>query len=94
MELFFKLCPCRIIGVTGSDGKTTTTTLIYKMLTESGLRAFIGGNIGASLLPAVGEMTENDIAVVELSSFQLHTMNQSPVYIALSVNIYRYMNGG
>ena len=86
MELFFKLCPCRIIGVTGSDGKTTTTTLIYKMLTESGLRAFIGGNIGASLLPAVGEMTENDIAVVELSSFQLHTMNQSPD-IAVVTNI-------
>lgn len=86
MELFFKLCPCRIIGVTGSDGKTTTTTLIYKMLLESGMHAYIGGNIGAPLLPFVGEMTENDIAVVELSSFQLHTMKQSPD-IAIVTNL-------
>ncbi len=96
MELFFKLCPCRIIGVTGSDGKTTTTTLIYKMLKESDLRAFVGGNIGASLLPYIGEMTEKDIAVVELSSFQLHTMKQSPniaVVTNISPNHLNYHHG-
>ena len=96
MELFFKLCPCRIIGVTGSDGKTTTTTLIYKMLVESGMHAYIGGNIGAPLLPFVGEMTQNDIAVVELSSFQLHTMKQSPdiaVVTNLSPNHLNYHLG-
>ncbi len=84
MELFFELSPARILAITGSDGKTTTTTLTYKLL-EAELKkngkgkAFIGGNIGAPLLPYVSEMTENDIAVVELSSFQLSTMRRSPI---------------
>ena len=83
MELFFELCPAKIIGVTGSDGKTTTTTLIYKMLSleceKRGVdRVYVGGNIGSPLLPLAGEMTENDFAVVELSSFQLMTMTKSP----------------
>ncbi len=83
MELFFDVCPCQIIGITGSDGKTTTTTLTHLFLeTEfkkgSDRRAYIGGNIGAPLLPLVFEMTENDVAVVELSSFQLMTMKRSP----------------
>jgi len=83
MELFFEVCPARIIGVTGSDGKTTTTTLIYKMLTleckkRGSGRVFVGGNIGSPLLPLANEMTENDFAVVELSSFQLMTMKKSP----------------
>lgn len=78
MELFFELTPAKIIGVTGSDGKTTTTTLIYKMLSEAKKHVFLGGNIGYPLLPEVEKMTEDDIAVVELSSFQLHTMTMSP----------------
>ena len=83
MELFFELCPCDIIGITGSDGKTTTTTLTHLMLkTEldgSGRgRAYVGGNIGYPLLPKMSEMSENDFAVVELSSFQLQTMKRSP----------------
>ncbi len=78
MELFFSLCPARIIGITGSDGKTTTTTLISKILEEDGKKVFLGGNIGRPLLPLVEEMSENDFAVVELSSFQLHTMKSSP----------------
>ena len=75
MELFFELCPSKKFAVTGSDGKTTTTTLTHLFLTEQkkreGASAFVGGNIGAPLLPRVSEMKENDAAVLELSSFQL-----------------------
>ncbi len=78
MELFFALCPCEIIAVTGSDGKTTTTTLISEILKADGKRVFLGGNIGTPLLSRVGEMKQGDFAVVELSSFQLQTMRQSP----------------
>ncbi len=77
MEVFFEVCPSKIIGVTGSDGKTTTTTLIYKILTESGYKCHLGGNIGTPLLCTADEITTNDICVVELSSFQLHTMTKS-----------------
>ena len=77
MELFFELCPCKKIAVTGSDGKTTTTTLIYNLLKNSGYTCHLGGNIGIPLLPVVRDVKENDIAVVELSSFQLHAMKQS-----------------
>ncbi len=83
MELFFALTPARIIAVTGSDGKTTTTTLISEILAREleksgGGSVYVGGNIGEPLLPYVKNMTENDFAVVELSSFQLKTMKQSP----------------
>lgn len=74
MEVFFKYCPCRIFAVTGSNGKTTTTTLISKMLEAEGNKVFLGGNIGKALMPALDEIKESDIAVVELSSFQLLTM--------------------
>ncbi len=77
LELFFALCPCPIFGVTGSDGKTTTT-LISKMLEAAGKRVFLGGNIGAPLLPRIRQITKNDVAVVELSSFQLMSMPKSP----------------
>ncbi len=92
MELFFALTPARIVAVTGSDGKTTTTTLTYlitkELLSRSGSvgRAFVGGNIGAPLLPFVYDMTEEDIAVVELSSFQLQNMSYAPS-IAVITNI-------
>lgn len=78
MEVFFQLCPCKIIGITGSDGKTTTTTLIYEMLKSAGKKVYVGGNIGTPLLPIVDEMGAEDVAVVELSSFQLMTMDLSP----------------
>ena len=74
MEVFFSLCPSKIIAVTGSNGKTTTTTLISKMLEKSGKRVFLGGNIGKALMPELENITADDFAVVELSSFQLLTM--------------------
>ena len=86
MEVFFEVCPCPIIAVTGSDGKTTTTTMIAELLKASGKTVYVGGNIGKPLLPEVGEMTATDIAVLELSSFQLMTMRQSPD-IALVTNL-------
>ncbi len=78
MDVFFEVCPCRIIGVTGSDGKTTTTTLISEMLKAAGYNVWLGGNIGTPLLPVCREMQEGDFAVVELSSFQLMDMTHSP----------------
>ncbi len=93
MELFFQLCPCKIIGVTGSDGKTTTTTLISEFLKEAGLNVYLGGNIGRPLLPDVDGMTSDDVAVVELSSFQLMSMDRSPnvaVFTNLSPNHLDY----
>ena len=86
MEVFFELCPSHIIAVTGSDGKTTTTSLIHKMLTDSGYKTWLGGNIGNPLLSEVDNMTENDYVVLELSSFQLHTMKKSPE-IAVITNL-------
>ena len=78
MEAFFQVCPCDIIAVTGSDGKTTTTTLISEMLKAEGKTVWLGGNIGTPLLPLTRKMKETDVAVVELSSFQLMDMNYSP----------------
>ncbi len=78
MEVFFEVCPCSLIGVTGSDGKTTTTTLISEMLKAAGKQVWLGGNIGTPLLPLVRQMKPTDYAVVELSSFQLMDMKRSP----------------
>lgn len=86
MEVFFELCPCRIYGVTGSDGKTTTTTIISELLKAEGRRVHIGGNIGKALLPIVETISESDAAVVELSSFQLISMRKSPD-VAVITNI-------
>jgi UDP-N-acetylmuramoylalanine--D-glutamate ligase len=77
MELFFECCPCKIIAVTGSDGKTTTTSLIYEMLRDAGYTVHLGGNIGRPLLPQTAEIKPLDIVVAELSSFQLQTMKRS-----------------
>ena len=78
MAAFFRVCPCKIIAVTGSDGKTTTTTLIAEMLKAAGKKVWLGGNIGTPLLPVTRQMKRDDFAVVELSSFQLMDMEQSP----------------
>jgi len=78
MELFFDLCPCPIYAVTGSDGKTTTTTIIAEMLKASGRTVHLGGNIGRALLPEVESIDPQDRAVVELSSFQLISMRCAP----------------
>ena len=74
MQVFFELCPCTLIAVTGSDGKTTTTTLISEMLKAAGKTVWLGGNIGTPLLSMTPQMKETDFAVVELSSFQLMDM--------------------
>lgn len=78
MEVFFDLCPCKIIAVTGSDGKTTTTTIISEMLKAAGFNVHLGGNIGKPLLPEIESIGPEDFAVVELSSFQLISMRKSP----------------
>lgn len=78
MELFFDLCPCKIYAVTGSDGKTTTTSVIAEFLKAEGFQVFLGGNIGFPLLPRIEQIGPDDRAVVELSSFQLISMRKSP----------------
>lgn len=86
MEIFMSLCPCRIIGVTGSDGKTTTTTLIYEMLKQDGKNVHVGGNIGSPLINKLDYINEDDFVVLELSSFQLQIIGISPD-IAVITNI-------
>ena len=78
MEAFFEVCPCDIIAVTGSDGKTTTTSIIAELLQRAGKTVHVGGNIGTPLLCSADKMNKDDIAVLELSSFQLITMKKSP----------------
>ena len=86
MEVFFELCPCKTIAVTGSDGKTTTTTLISELLKAAGKKVWLGGNIGTPLLPVCDQMKQTDFAVVELSSFQLMDMRRS-AHIAVVTNL-------
>ena len=86
MEVFFDVCPCPMIAITGSDGKTTTTTIVAELLKAAGKNVHLGGNIGHPLLAETGEMKADDIAVLELSSFQLMTMKRSPA-IAVVTNI-------
>ena len=86
MELFFEFCPCPLVAVTGSDGKTTTTTLIAKMFEAAGRKVWLGGNIGTPLLPLLDQVSPEDVAVVELSSFQLISMRKSP-NVAVVTNV-------
>ena len=88
MEVFFDLCPCRIYGITGTEGKTTTTTIVTEMLEASGIKVYKGGNIGRALLPVIEEIKDEDAAVVELSSFQLISMRKSPDTAAIT-NVYQ-----
>ena len=86
MEVFFDVCPCPILAVTGSDGKTTTTTIIARLLQAAGHTVHLGGNIGRPLLGEAEAIRPGDWAVVELSSFQLLTMRRSP-HIAVLTNL-------
>lgn len=86
MEVFFEVCPCTLLAVTGSDGKTTTTTIIAELLKAAGKSVHVGGNIGNPLLCRADEMHPEDYAVLELSSFQLMTMTHSP-HIAVVTNL-------
>ncbi len=86
MEAFFEVCPCPIIAVTGSDGKTTTTTLIAEILKQAGHKVWLGGNIGTPLLNRAEEMGKDDKVVLELSSFQLMDLHDSS-HIALVTNL-------
>jgi UDP-N-acetylmuramoylalanine--D-glutamate ligase len=86
VEMVIELCPGKVIGVTGSDGKTTTTTLISEILKAKEYNVFLGGNIGTPLFTKISEMTPDDIVVLELSSFQLMDMKISPD-VAVITNI-------
>ena len=86
MEAFFEVCPCPIIGVTGSDGKTTTATLIAELLRHAGHRVWLGGNIGTPLLDKAAQMTREDKVILELSSFQLMDLHHS-CHIAVVTNL-------
>lgn len=86
IEMLMQTCPGTIIGITGSDGKTTTTNLIYYILKEKGYNCYLGGNVGIPLFTKVKEMTPDDMVVLELSSFQLMDMQISP-HIAVVTNI-------
>ena len=102
VELFFELCPCEIVAVTGSDGKTTTTTLIAKMFEAAGRKVFLGGNIGTPLLDKAEQMQPTDKVVLELSSFQLmdlhyscHTAvvtNLAPNHLDMHKDMAEYVN--
>ena len=78
IEMLLELCPGTVVGVTGSDGKTTTTSLIYEILKEAGYNCYLGGNIGTPLFTKIEEMMPEDKVVLELSSFQLMGMKISP----------------
>ena len=86
VEMLMEMCPCKIIGVTGSDGKTTTTSMINTILQKAGYNTFLGGNIGTPLFTRLPEIKPDDIVVLELSSFQLMNMHVSPD-IAVITNI-------
>ena len=86
MEEFVRYCKGKIYGVTGSDGKTTTTTIISKLLEAQGYKTWVGGNIGTPLFSKIEEIKEDDMVVLELSSFQLMTMNL-PIDVAVVTNL-------
>jgi len=86
MGLFFRLCPAPIIGVTGTKGKSTTYTLITKILERSAKRVVAGGNIGTSIIDALPTIRADDVVVLELSSFQLDTLGRSP-HVAVITNV-------
>ena len=98
MELFFQMCPCKIIGVTGSDGKTTTTTLISEFLKEAGYNVYVGGNIGKPLLPDVAGMTPEDVYKRQLFTLSAPVISHPPpatasfVFTITSIPLYMNLN--
>lgn len=86
MEEFVRYCKGKVYGLTGSDGKTTTTTIVSKLLMAEGYKTWVGGNIGTPLFAQIEEIEENHMVVLELSSFQLMTMN-SPIDVAIVTNL-------
>lgn len=86
IETFFDVCPAKIFAITGSDGKTTTTSIIAAILEKTNKNVFLGGNIGKPLLPRIEEIESEDFAVAELSSFQLISMKKSP-QVAVITNV-------
>ena len=87
IEMVLKLAPCKMIGVTGTEGKTTTTSLIYEICKKAGYNCFLGGNIGKPIFTKINQMKPEDIVILELSSFQLMGMTVSP-NIAVVTNIF------
>ncbi len=85
VELFLARCPASVIGVTGTVGKSTTASMLAMLLEASGRRTWLGGNIGRSLLPHVGEMGPADVVVLELSSFQLHYLGEGARWPEIAV---------
>lgn len=87
IEMVLKLAPCKIVGITGTEGKTTTTSIIYAILKKAGYNCFLGGNIGKPIFTKIAEMKPDDVVILELSSFQLMNMEISP-NIAVVTNVY------
>ena len=87
IEMVLKLAPCKVIGITGTEGKTTTTSLIYEIVKKSGKKCFLGGNIGKPIFAQIKDITPEDVVILELSSFQLMEMDISPD-ISVVTNIY------
>src|SRR5262249_45755622 len=86
IALFFRLCPAPIVGVTGTKGKTTTTTMLERMLQRGDRRVFSGGNIGRSVIQDLDQVAREDVVLLELSSFQLETLGTSP-HVAVITNV-------
>jgi UDP-N-acetylmuramoylalanine--D-glutamate ligase len=86
MALFFRLCPAPIVGITGTKGKTTTTTIVERVLSQGSRRVVVGGNIGTAVIQEVDNLRREDIVVLELSSFQLETLGHSP-HVAVVTNV-------
>jgi len=86
MGVFFRLCPAPIVGITGTKGKSTTTTLVSRMLGRGTRRVVTGGNIGTAVIQELGSIGRDDIVVLELSSFQLETLGHSP-HVAVVTNV-------
>lgn len=87
LEFAYYFCPCPIVAVTGSNGKTTVTTLIGRVLREGDKKVFVGGNIGTPFSDEVLDLTPEHIAVLEVSSFQLETIKHFRPYVAVFINI-------
>jgi UDP-N-acetylmuramoylalanine--D-glutamate ligase len=85
-KLFFDLCPCQIVGVTGTKGKGTTSALLAEILKAAGKKAWLAGNIGADPFEFLDELSPSDTVILELSSFQLQDLHKSP-HVAVVLKI-------